>query len=75
MGASTSKQQMEVVCVDCDKKTQKDLPQDDSTAAKGMPCEETYLRVIKCMEEKKGQVSLCQDEWTEFRICRAENPK
>lgn len=50
MGASASKQQAEndskVICIDCDKKTQKDLPSDNSSSASsGMPCEDVYSRV------------------------------
>ena len=56
MGSSASKETDEKVCIDCDKKTQKDLPTDDSSAAsKGNPCEEVYARVgklAKCVDDK-----------------------
>lgn len=71
MGVSASKQR-EVVCVDCDKKTQKDLPADhSSSASKGSPCEEPYARVAACMDANKGQVSLCVEEWDAFKDCHA----
>ncbi|KAL3822097.1 hypothetical protein ACHAXA_000165 [Cyclostephanos tholiformis] len=46
MGLSASKQAKDKVCIDCDRKTQKELPPDaSSSASKGMPCEEIYNRV------------------------------
>ena len=43
MGLSASKQAKDKVCIDCDRKTQKELPPDaSSSASKGMPCEEIY---------------------------------
>lgn len=50
MGASVSKRKSkDVVCVDCDKKTQKDLPSDKqlSSACDGMPCELLYKVVVR----------------------------
>lgn len=48
MGLSASKLAGGKVCIDCDRKTQKVLPSDDSSSAsKGMPCEEIYARVGK----------------------------
>ena len=48
MGLSASKLAGDKVCIDCDRKTQKVLPSDDSSSAsKGMPCEEIYARVGK----------------------------
>lgn len=57
-----------VVCEDCDKKTQKDLPE-TSTSSEGMPCEAAYAAVTKCMAEHKGQISPCVKEWDEFKAC------
>jgi hypothetical protein len=52
MGLSASKQAGGKVCIDCDRKTQKELPSDDSSSeSKGMPCEEIYTRVG---ESEKG---------------------
>jgi hypothetical protein len=46
MGLSASKQAGGKVCIECDRKTQKELPLDDSSSAsKGMLCEEIYTRV------------------------------
>jgi len=79
MGSSTSKQQTEeeakekedeevVVCVDCDKKTQKDLPSDNSSAA-STDCKEQYARVVTCMDKQYKRVAQCKDEWREFKLC------
>jgi hypothetical protein len=71
MGASNSKEA--VVCIDCDRKTQKDLPEDNrSSASRGNPCEETYTRVTTCMDKSKGQISSCVKEWDEFKECHAQ---
>ena len=91
MGASTSKQQPEQpqrqpqpqsaeevapICVDCDKKTQKDLPSDNSSpASEGKPCAKLYANVMNCMELQKGQISSCRPEWAEFRQCHAKSKK
>jgi len=48
MGSSASKQTAvddEKVCIDCDKKTQKELPASDGLSSEGMPCEAIYARV------------------------------
>ena len=56
MGASQSKsQKKEVICIDCDKITQKDLPASDGLSSEGMPCEEIYKKVEQCMDEHQGQ--------------------
>lgn len=79
MGSSTSKQQTEeeakeekqdevVVCVDCDKKTQKDLPSDNSSAA-STDCKEVYAQVVACMDKQYKRVAQCKDEWREFKLC------
>lgn len=55
MGASQSKsQKKEVICIDCDKGTQKDLPASDGLSSEGMACEEIYAKVGKCMDENRG---------------------
>ena len=71
MGASSSKQH-EAVCINCDKKTQRDLPDDNnSSASKGNPCEISYVNVTACMDENNGQVSSCIREWDEFKECHS----
>jgi hypothetical protein len=48
MGLSASKLAGDKVCIDCDRKTQKEFPSDESSSAsKGMQCEEIYARVGK----------------------------
>ena len=61
----------EKVCVDCDKKTQKDLPS-SSISSEGMACERTYKHVTECMAKHNGQISPCQNEWDAFKTCHAE---
>ena len=56
------------VCEECDKKTQKELPA-SSKSAKGMPCQDAYAAVAKCMAENKGQISPCVKQWDEFKAC------
>jgi hypothetical protein len=60
--------QEKVVCENCDKSTQKELPQ-VSTAAQGMACEKVYLAVSECMDKHKGQISSCVKEWDAFKAC------
>ena len=70
---STSKTQVdEVVCLDCDKKNQKDLPAADPVSQKGRPCAVIYESVTKCMNKNKGQISSCTEEWESFRRCHQQ---
>ena len=64
-----SEEKGKVVCEDCDKKTQKELPEGSAVASEGMPCQTAYARVTKCMAEHKGQISPCVKEWDEFKAC------
>ena len=70
MGASASKHK-EVVCIDCDKKTQKDLPDDNSSSASN-DCKDSYVKVTTCMDANNGQISACVNEWDEFKECHAK---
>ena len=67
----------EPICIECDKKNQKDLPQENGTtsASKGMPCELSYNAVNTCMNDNAGQISACRKEWDSFKLCHAENKK
>ena len=60
------------VCVNCDKSTQKDLPE-DSIASNGSVCSDAYQMVSVCMKENKGQISACAKEWDVFRQCHDNN--
>ena len=71
MGASSSKEAGNGVCVDCDKSTQKDLPDENNAASKGNPCEKSYSKVTACMDINRGQISSCAREWDEFKECHA----
>lgn len=64
-----NKEDGEPICIDCDKKTQKDLPSDDATSSEGAPCQAAYKDVTDCMMENNGQISLCTKEWTAFKKC------
>lgn len=63
-----SEEKGNIVCEDCDKKTQKHLPE-ASTSSEGMPCQEAYAAVTKCMKENNGQISPCVKEWDGFKAC------
>ena len=70
----------EPICIECDKKNQKDLPSNGedtppSSASKGMPCEASYTNVTACMEQNAGQISACRDEWDAFKLCHEEKNK
>ena len=75
MPGSESKGEEEAVCIDCDKKNQKDLPSNDTISSKGMACEMEYKLVSTCMNENSGQISLCQDQWDVFKLCHEKNSK
>eukprot|EP00537_Pseudo-nitzschia_pungens_P010825 CAMPEP_0172386534 /NCGR_PEP_ID=MMETSP1061-20121228/4041_1 /TAXON_ID=37318 /ORGANISM="Pseudo-nitzschia pungens, Strain cf. pungens" /LENGTH=92 /DNA_ID=CAMNT_0013115921 /DNA_START=216 /DNA_END=494 /DNA_ORIENTATION=- len=57
------------VCLDCDKKHQKDLPADDPVSQTGQPCASSYEAVTACMSRHEGQISSCAREWEAFREC------
>ena len=59
----------EPICIDCDKKTQKDLPSDDATSSEGAPCQAAYKAVTDCMTKNNGQIGPCVLEWTAFKEC------
>mmetsp|Transcript_6866 Transcript_6866/g.13942 ORF Transcript_6866/g.13942 Transcript_6866/m.13942 type:complete len:100 (-) Transcript_6866:1554-1853(-) len=61
-----------VICLDCDKKNQKDLPTDDPVSQKGQPCAGVYQTVSDCMTKHEGQISSCTDEWDSFRKCHQQ---
>jgi len=67
MGASNSKQS-EPICLDCDKKTQKDLPSDNTSSASN-DCKNEYAKVTACMTEYKGQIGPCGEVWDNFKEC------
>jgi len=57
------------VCIECDKKTQKDLPANDNLSSKDMSCEKEYSEVTSCMNRYEGQISSYTDQWNSFRLC------
>lgn len=69
---TSKRQDDEVICLDCDKKNQKDLPADDPVSQKGQPCAEIYETVTDCMGRNKGQISSCTKEWEAFRWCHLQ---
>jgi len=76
MGASNSKeqQQPEPICVDCDIKTQKDLPSDNTSSASN-GCKDEYAKVTACMSEHQGQIGPCTEVWDLFKECHAKNAR
>jgi len=64
--ASTKNPKEKIVCENCAKETQKDLP-----AGEPDTCMEQYLAVDLCMKANKGQVTSCVDEWKAFQDCHA----
>ena len=62
----------EPICVECDKKNQKDLPTNDSSSSDGMPCQQIYMGVNKCMQENDGLISACREPWDAFKQCHSQ---
>lgn len=60
------------ICIDCDKKTQKDLPDDDTTSKAGHPCASFYKDVTDCMVENDGLIAPCSKIWVAFQKCHKE---
>ena len=60
----------EILCENCDKKTQKDLPADEPEQ-----CMDQYTRVDQCMKANRGQVTSCVEEWKEFQACHASQKR
>ena len=75
MGSESSKPEEPLICVDCDKKNQKDLQVDDPTSAEGSPCEMLYMKVSSCMESNNGQITACVQEWKSFQDCHEASKK
>lgn len=76
MASSTGEESREeVVCIDCDKKNQKDLPSSDGISSKGMACEIEYTLVSSCMRNNSGQISSCKTQWDDFKLCHEKNSK
>mmetsp|Transcript_34612 Transcript_34612/g.101720 ORF Transcript_34612/g.101720 Transcript_34612/m.101720 type:complete len:85 (-) Transcript_34612:1302-1556(-) len=66
---TSNKEDGEPICVDCDKKTQKELPSDDATSTEGAPCQTAYKNVTDCMAKNNGQIGPCTKEWVAFKEC------
>jgi hypothetical protein len=64
-----------VICIDCEKKNQKDLPTTDSVSSSGQPCAQLYAMVSECMSKYEGQISSCTDEWDNFRKCHQQQQR
>eukprot|EP00527_Entomoneis_sp_CCMP2396_P003810 CAMPEP_0198143976 /NCGR_PEP_ID=MMETSP1443-20131203/12311_1 /TAXON_ID=186043 /ORGANISM="Entomoneis sp., Strain CCMP2396" /LENGTH=90 /DNA_ID=CAMNT_0043807291 /DNA_START=105 /DNA_END=378 /DNA_ORIENTATION=+ len=61
-----------VVCVNCAKTTQKDVPT-NSTVTEN--CSDVYTIVDQCMKSNKGQISKCVVEWQSFKACHETKEK
>jgi uncharacterized protein YgiB involved in biofilm formation len=82
--ASNKKKKEKVVCENCDKSTQVDLPPppvDDTTSSISTTssvtslCRTQYQNVDRCMRENKGQISKCAVQWDAFRKCHDDENK
>eukprot|EP00814_Leptocylindrus_danicus_P008824 CAMPEP_0116020542 /NCGR_PEP_ID=MMETSP0321-20121206/9857_1 /TAXON_ID=163516 /ORGANISM="Leptocylindrus danicus var. danicus, Strain B650" /LENGTH=75 /DNA_ID=CAMNT_0003491249 /DNA_START=128 /DNA_END=358 /DNA_ORIENTATION=- len=73
--AGNDKQQ-EVECLDCQEAKLKAEANAEKAAANSIndnqKCTEEYQAVDQCMKSNNGQISPCQREWKEFRICREQ---
>ena len=72
---SSNSDEEEVICLDCDKKNQKDLPSDDPVSQEGQPCGRIYEKVTICMNQNQGQISSCTEEWKLFQECHQQEKK
>lgn len=50
-------------------KCKQDRPNDTQSAVQQTGCEALYTKVDVCMKENRGTISLCKEEWAEFRSC------
>jgi hypothetical protein len=57
-----------IICEDCEKITQKEVPS-NSSSSDGGACEQDYMSVAACMKAFHGQVSPCQELWSAFKKC------
>mmetsp|Transcript_4415 Transcript_4415/g.9461 ORF Transcript_4415/g.9461 Transcript_4415/m.9461 type:complete len:80 (+) Transcript_4415:51-290(+) len=55
-----------VVCENCAKSTQQELPAEDATRTQ---CWDVYAKVEDCMKAHQGQISQCVVEWQTFQQC------
>lgn len=70
--SNTDNSDDKVICIDCDKKNQKDLPKDDPLLQKDQPCASFYEAVCACNTKYDGQISSCTKEWDAFRKCHTD---
>jgi hypothetical protein len=84
--AATTTKKQKVVCENCDKSTQVDLPPpppvndtEDSAStsinSSTSLCRTQYQDVDRCMRENKGQISKCVSQWDAFRTCHDDENK
>mmetsp|Transcript_24238 Transcript_24238/g.27095 ORF Transcript_24238/g.27095 Transcript_24238/m.27095 type:complete len:98 (+) Transcript_24238:20-313(+) len=62
----------DIICLDCEKKNQKDLLLTDPISSSGQPCADLYIKVSYCMTKYEGQITSCTDEWDDFRKCHQQ---
>ena len=60
------------VCVNC--KPTKTAEEDRPLITKS-GCTEDYAVMQTCMDQNKGNISSCKDEWTQFRACYAKRSR
>lgn len=72
MGNSNHKEEVE--CLDCQEAKLKAETNAEKASrnSSNQKCAEEYKAVDRCMKSNDGQISPCQREWKEFRICREQ---
>ncbi len=60
---STSKDDVDVECHACKQKVSLVDPITNNE------CKKEYISVETCMELNKGSISICKEEWSQFRVC------
>lgn len=68
-----SKDSSSVVCVNCAKDTQVDVPEDDTATL--VKCANEYKLVTACMTKNRSQISSCINEWKLFQQCHESSKK
>jgi|TARA_B100000780_G_C21089115_1_gene438879 hypothetical protein len=62
------------ICESCDaQKSKAAAAKANLNSVTHTDCLALYKAVENCMDQKKGQINLCQEEWTAFRACHSSN--
>lgn len=81
MGTAASKEEAPPVvakgnkiCVNCNKASQVDHPDQDRLLLSEEGCGALYAAVDQCMQAHAGRITACVDEWQVFRLCHDAQP-